>query len=165
MKTNSKNNSKTNVNASAIDDMQKQVLKAEKAAAAAARATARLEKATNRLEALKNGRETVGFANQTLSVLHASDARAISVQGAIDALNTLIKRVATANGLTKPIVAALKGEAAQTILQQLTDETLPLYVDNKGQYKVEGLYRLVASKAKNNELRTVLNNLQKENNK
>ena len=144
-----------------LDDMEKQVAKEEAAAKAAASKAERLEKATARLEALKKGKETSGFANSTLNLTHSARALNVSVQGAIDALNGLIKQVAVANGLDKKIVAALKGEAAQTLLQQVTETTLPLYIDNKGLYKVETLYRLIASKAKNAELKALLNNLKK----
>ena len=110
---------------------------------------------TKRFEALKQVKaNAVGFADTTLA-----NANKTSVQGAIDSLNAFIKQVAAENGLDKKIVAVLKAEAAQTILQQVTETTLPLYIDDKGLYKVESLYRLVASKAKNSELRTLLNNL------
>lgn len=139
----------------ALDDMEKQVAKAE------ANKARRLEKATERLEALKQGKDTKGFANVTLAKTHQERATSVNVQGAIDSLNTLIKEVAKAANLDKKIIAALKGEAASTLLQQVTEKTLPLYVDSKGNYKAEALYRLVASKAKNSELRQILNNLNK----
>lgn len=146
----------------ALDDMQKQTLKEQKQIEAAMRAAERLEKATNRLQSLKERGEKVGFANQTIALTRAQRAESVSVQGAIDALNLYIKEVAKANSLDKKIVSTLKGEAAQTLLQQVTETTLPLYVDNKGLYKVETLYRLVASKAKNAELRALLNNMSKQ---
>ena len=147
----------------ALDNMEKQVAKAEKAAKAEANKTKRLENATNRLETLKQGAKenTLGFANITLKRTHKVRALNVSVQGAIDSLNTLIKEVAKAANLEKKIIAALKGEAAKTLLQQVTETTLPMYVDNKGNYKVETLYRLVASKSKNSDLRSLLNNLKK----
>lgn len=147
----------------ALDNMEKQVAKAEKAAKAEANKVKRLEKATKRLETLKQGAKenTLGFANITLKRTHQVRALNVSVQGAIDSLNTLIKEVAKSANLEKKIIAALKGEAAKTLLQQVTDNTLPLYIDNKGNYKAEALYRLVASKAKNSELRQILNNLNK----
>lgn len=158
MKNNSKNSSAT----SAMDNMEKAVAKAERIAKIEANRAKRLEVATARFEALKQVKASAkGFANITLANVHTTNANNVSVQGAIDSLNAFIKQVAAANGLDKKIVAALKGEAAQTILKQVTETTLPLYIDCKGLYKVESLYRLVASKAKNNELRTLLNNLEK----
>jgi hypothetical protein len=147
----------------ASDDMEKAVAKAEKAAKAAANKAKRLEKATERLETIKQGAKdnVVGFANVTLKRTHQVRACEVSVQGAINALNVLIKEIAKAAELDKNTIAALKGESAQTLLQQVTNETLPLYIDNKGLYKVETLYRLVASKAKNSDLRALLNNLKK----
>jgi hypothetical protein len=147
----------------ALDDMEKQVAKAERAAKTEANKAKRLEKATERLEVLKQGAKenTIGFANVTLKRTHQERALNSSVQGAIDSLNLLIKEVAKAANLDKQTIAALKGESAKTLLQQVTNDTLPLYIDNKGLYKVETLYRLVASKAKNTELRTLLNNLNK----
>lgn len=148
----------------AKDDMEKAVAKAERIARIESNKAKRLEIATKRLEALKQVNTTAkGFANITLSNVHTTNAINASVQGAIDSLNAFIKQVATVNGLDKKIVATLKGEAAQTILKQITESTLPLYIDNKGLYKVESLYRLVASKAKNTELKTLLNNLEKSN--
>ena len=147
----------------ALDDMEKQVAKAEKAAKAEANKAKRLEKATERLENLKKGKETVGFANSTLNLTHSARALNVSVQGAIDALNLLIKEVSKAAALDKKTVAALKGEAAKSLLSQITEATLPLYIDAKGLYRTEALYRLVASKAKNSELRTLLNNINKSN--
>ena len=144
-----------------LDDMEKQVAKAEKAAKVEENKAKRLEKATERLEALKQGKDTKGFANVTLAKTHQERATTANVQGAIDALNVLIKEVAKASNLDKKTVATLKGEAAKSILQQVRENTLPLYIDNKGNYKVESLYRLVASKSKNSELRTLLNNLKK----
>lgn len=145
-----------------LDDMEKQVAKAEKAAKAEANKAKRLENATKRFETLKQVKPCAkGFANVTLANVHTTNANNASVQGAIDSLNAFIKQVASINGLDKKTVAALKGEAAKSILQQVTEDTLPLYVDNKGNYKVETLYSLVASKAKNNELRAILNNLNK----
>lgn len=146
-----------------LDDMEKQVAKAEKSAKAEANKAKRLEKATDRLEALKQGAKenTTGFANITLKRTHQERALNVSVQCAIDSLNLLIKEVAKSASLDKKTIATLKGESARAILQQVTEKTLPLYVDNKGNYKVETLYRLVASKAKNTELRALLNNLNK----
>ena len=146
----------------AKDDMEKQLAKAEKAAKAEINKAKRLENATNRFNALKKREDKIGFANQTIALTRALRAESVTVQGAIDALNIYIKEVTKANSLNKKIVASLKGEAAQTILQQITNSTLPLYVDNKGLYKVEALYRLVASKAKNTELRTLLTNINKQ---
>jgi len=163
-KNGKKNNpEKLGKKAVALDSMEKAVAKAEKATKAAANKAKRLEKATSRLEVLKQGAKenTTSFANITLKRTHQVRAMNASVQGAIDALNTLIKEVAKAAELDKKIIAALKGETAQTLLQQITNETLPLYIDNKGNYKVEALYRLVASKAKNSDLRALLNNLKK----
>lgn len=145
----------------ALDDMEKQVAKAEKAAKVEENKTKRLEKATERLESLKQGKDTKGFANVTLAKTHQERATTANVQGAIDALNVLIKEVAKASNLDKKTVSTLKGEAAKSILQQVNESTLPLYIDNKGNYKAESLYRLVASKAKNSELRQILNNLNK----
>jgi hypothetical protein len=145
----------------ALDDMEKQIAKAEKAAKVEENKAKRLEKATERLEALKQGKDTKGFANVTLAKTHQERATSANVQGAIDALNELIKEVAKASNLDKKTVSTLKGEAAKSILQQVNESTLPLYIDSKGNYKVESLYRLVASKAKNSELRTLLNNLKK----
>lgn len=146
-----------------LDDMEKQVAKAEKAAKIEANKAKRLEKAIKRLETLKQGAKenTLGFANITLKRTHQVRALNVSVQGAIDSLNNLIKEVAKAANLEKKIIAALKGEAAKTLLQQVTEKTLPIYIDDKGNYKAESLYRLVASKAKNSELRALLNNLKK----
>lgn len=144
--------------------MEKAVAKAERLAKIEANKAKRLENATKRFEALKQVKTTVvGFANVTIANVHTANANNANVQGAIDSLNTFIKQVANVNGLDKKIVAALKGEAAKTILQQVNETTLPLYIDNKGNYKVETLYRLVASKARNNELKTLLNNLEKLN--
>lgn len=153
----------TNKKQTANDDMEKAVAKAERLAKIEANKVKRLQKATERLEILKQGakEDTLEFANITLKRTHQVRAINASVQGAIDALNMLIKEVAKAASLDKKTVATLKGEAAQAILQQITNDTLPLYVDGKGNYKVETLYRLVASKAKNNELRTLLNNINK----
>lgn len=157
-----KNESKNSAT-SAMDNMEKAVAKAERLAKIEVNRAKRLEAATARFEALKQVKASAkGFANITLSNVHTTNANSVSVQGAIDNLNAFIKQVAVANGLDKKIVAALKGEAAQTILKQVTDTTLPLYIDCKGLYKVESLYRLVASKAKNNELRTLLNNMDKD---
>lgn len=146
-----------------LDDMEKQVAKAEKAAKAEANRAKRLEKATERLEVLKQGAKenATGFANITIKKTHQDRAINVSVQGAIDALNAFLKEVAKSAIPDKKVVAALKGESAQTILQQVTEKSLPLYIDNKGLYKVEMLYRLVACKAKNAELRALLNNLNK----
>lgn len=156
------NSSNSNSNSKAKDDMEKAVAKAERIAKIEANKAKRLEAATARFEALKQVKASAkGFANITISNVHTANANNTSVQGAIDNLNAFIKHVASVNGLDKKIVAALKGEAAQTILKQVTESTLPLYIDNKGLYKVESLYRLVASKAKNVELRTLLNNLDK----
>lgn len=149
----------------ALDEMEKQALKEQKQIEAAARAAERLAKATDRLQSLKERGDKVGFANQTIALTRAQRADNVSVQGAIDALNLYIKEVAKANSLDKKIVSSLKGESAQTLLQQVTETTLPLYIDNRGLYKVETLYRLVASKAKNAELRALLNNLNKQANK
>lgn len=152
--------------AKALDDMEKQIVKAEKAAKVEANKAKRLENAAKRLETLKQGakEDTAGFANITLKRTHQVRALNVSIQGAIDSLNLLIKEVAKSANLDKKIVSALKGEAAQTLLQQVTDNTLPLYIDNKGNYKNETLYRLVASKTKNIELRQILNNLKKAEN-
>lgn len=149
--------------AKALDNMEKQVAKAEKAAKVEENKAKRLEKATERLEALKQGAKenTLGFANITLKRTHQVRAINANVQGAIDSLNNLIKEVAKAASLDKQTIATLKGECAKAILQQVTEITLPLYVDNKGNYKAESLYRLVASKAKNSDLRALLNNLKK----
>lgn len=164
-------NAKANANASAtskkqniaLDTMEKEVAKAERLAKIEQNKAKRLENATKRFEALKQVKaSTKGFANVTIANVRTSNAIKASVQGAIDSLNAYIKQVASVNGLDKKIVATLKGEAAQTLLQQVTNETLPLYIDNKGNYKVESLYRLVASKAKNSELRQILNNLKKQ---
>lgn len=150
--------------AKALDTMEKEVAKAERLAKIEQNKAARLAKAANRLENLKQGAKetTKGFANVTLKRTHQVRAINVSVQGAIDSLNALIKEVAKAANLDKAIIAALKGEAALTLLQQVTNETLPLYIDNKGGYKVETLYRLIASKAKNAELRQILNNIKKQ---
>lgn len=160
---NAKANAKVNTTSkkqTANDDMEKAVAKAERLAKIEANKAKRLEVATKRFETLKQVKiNAVGFANTTIANVHTHNAINASVQGAIDALNVYIKQVASVNGLEKKIVAALKGEAAQTILQQVTNETLPLYIDNKGNYKVETLYRLIASKAKNSDLRALLNNL------
>jgi len=146
----------------AKDDMEKAVAKAERLEKIEANKAKRLEIATKRFEALKQVKmNAVGFANITIANVRTANASSANVQGAIDSLMSYIKQVATVNGLDKKIVSALKGEAAQTILQQVTETTLPLYIDNKGNYKVETLYRLIASKAKNNELRTLLNNINK----
>lgn len=146
----------------AADEMEKAVAKAERLAKIEANKAERLAKATQRLEALKQVKASaVGFANVTIANFRTFNANKASVQGAIDSLNAYIKQVATVNGLDKKIVAALKGEAAQTILQQVNDATLPLFIDCKGNYKVESLYRLIASKANNSELRTLLNNINK----
>lgn len=168
MKTNVNNSSsmssakENNVKATAKDEMEKAVAKAERIAKIEANKTKRLEAATARMNALKQvNANAKGFANITLSNVHTANANSASVQGAIDNLNVFIKQVASVNGLDKKIVATLKGEAAHTILQQVTDTTLPLYIDNKGNYKVEMLYRLIASKSKNSELRTLLNNMNK----
>lgn len=163
MKTQDTKATKATKQVKALDDMEKQIKKVEKAAKAEANKARRLEKATKRLETLKQGAKenTLGFANITLKRTHQVRALNVSVQGAIDCLNNLIKEVAKAANLEKKIIAALKGEAAKTLLQQVTDNTLPLYIDNKGNYKAEALYRLVASKAKNSELRQILNNLNK----
>lgn len=172
MKTNSKNansacSAKVNATATskkqtANDDMEKAVAKAERLAKIEANKAKRLEVATKRFETLKQAKtNAVGFANITIANVHTANANNANVQGAIDNLMAYIKQVATINGLDKKIVATLKGEAARAILQQVTETTLPLYIDNKGNYKVETLYRLVASKAKNNDLRTLLNNINK----
>lgn len=146
----------------ANDDMEKAVAKAERLAKIEANKAKRLEVATKRFKTLKQAKtNAVGFANMTIANVRTSNANNASVQGAINSLNSFIKQVASVNGLDKKIVATLKGEAAQTILQQVNETTLPLYIDNKGNYKVETLYRLIASKAKNNELRTLLNNIDK----
>lgn len=145
----------------ALDNMEKEVAKAAKAATIEENKAKRLARANARLTALKQGKDTKGFANETLVKTHQERATNASVQGAINALNVLIKEVAKAANLEKKIVAALKGESANVILQQVSNATLALYIDNKGNYKVETLYRLVASKAKNNELRVLLNNLKK----
>ena len=159
--SNNSNNS-SNSNSKAKDDMEKAVAKAERIAKIEATKAKRLEAATARFEALKQVKTSAkGFANITLSNVRTANANSVNVQGAIDNLNAFIKHVASVNGLDKKIVAALKGEAAQTILKQVTESTLPLYIDDKGLYKVESLYRLVASKAKNTELRTILNNMNK----
>ena len=72
---------------------------------------------TKRFEALKQVKaNAVGFADTTLA-----NANKTSVQGAIDSLNAFIKQVAAENGLDKKIVAVLKAEAAQTILQQVAE--------------------------------------------
>lgn len=176
MKTNTNTNTNTNTakantnakatkatKATALDTMEKEVAKAERLAKIEQNKAKRLEKATARFEALKQVKASAkGFANVTLSNVHTANASNASVQGAIDSLNAFIKQVASVNGLDKKIVATLKGEAAQTLLQQVTNETLPLYIDNKGGYKVETLYRLIASKAKNTDLRQILNNLKKQ---
>ncbi len=147
----------------ASDDMEKAVAKAERLAKAEAYKAERLKKATARLELIKQGAKegTIGFANVTLKRTRQFNAMNANVQGAIDSLNAFIKQVAIANNFDKQIISALKSESAQTILQQVNETTLPLYIDNKGNYKVESLYRLVASKAKNSELRTLLNNMNK----
>lgn len=146
----------------ANDDMEKAVAKAERLAKIEANKAKRLENATKRFEALKQVKTTaVGFANVTIANVHTANANNANVQGAINSLNTFIKQVANINGLDKKIVATLKGEATNTLLQQVNETTLPLYIDNKGNYKTETLYRLVASKAKNSELRTLLNNINK----
>lgn len=168
MKNNTKNNGANSAKennkkqTAANDDMEKAVAKAERIAKIEANKAKRLEAATARMNALKQvNANAKGFANITLSNVHTANANSASVQGAIDNLNVFIKQVASVNGLDKKIVATLKGEAAHTILQQVTDTTLPLYIDNKGNYKVEMLYRLIASKSKNSELRTLLNNMNK----
>lgn len=149
----------------ALDAMEKVVAKAARLAKIEQNKAKGLENATKRLEALKQVKASAkGFANVTIANVRASNATKASVQGAIDGLNAYIKQVASVNGLDKKIVATLKGEAAQTLLQQVTNETLPLYIDNKGGYKVETLYRIVASKAKNADLRQILNNLKKQDN-
>lgn len=164
-KVNAKANAKaTNKKQTLVkDDMEKAIAKAEKLAKIEQNKTARLEKAIARLETLKQGAKenAVGFANITLKRTHQVRALNVSVQSAINSLNAFIKEVAKAANLDKKLIAAMKGEAAQTLLQQVTNETLPLYVDNKGNYKVESLYRIVANKAKNTELRTILNNINK----
>lgn len=152
----------TNKKQTANDEMEKAVAKAERLAKIEANKAKRLEVATKRFETLKQAKtNAVGFANITIANVHTANANNANVQGAIDNLMAYIKQVANINGLDKKIVATLKGEAAQSILQQVNETTLPLYIDNKGNYKVETLYRLVASKAKNNELRTLLNNINK----
>jgi S-adenosylmethionine:tRNA-ribosyltransferase-isomerase (queuine synthetase) len=163
MKTQDTKATKATKQVQALDNMEKQVVKAEKAAKAEANKAKRLENATKRLETLKQGAKenTLGFANITLKRTHQERALNISVQGAIDSLNNLIKEIAKAANLEKKVIAALKGEAAKTLLQQVTETTLPIYIDNKGNYKAESLYRLVASKAKNSDLRALLNNLKK----
>lgn len=168
--TNSKNSNANNANAkvtnkkqTANDNMEKAVAKAERLAKTEAYKAERLAKATERFELLKQGAKesTIGFANVTLKRTRQVNAMNASTQGAIDSLNAFIKKVAIANNFDKQIISALKSESAQTILQQVNETTLPLYIDNKGNYKVESLYRLVASKAKNSELRTLLNNMNK----
>lgn len=145
----------------ALDDMQKKIAKAERLAKIEENKAKRLQKATEKFETLKQGakEDAIGFANITLKRTHQVRAINASVQGAIDSLNNLIKEVAKAASLDKQTIATLKGESSKAILQQVTETTLPLYIDNKGNYKAESLYRLVASKAQNKELRALLNNI------
>lgn len=161
-KVNSNKASKASTN-KAMDNMEKQIAKAERLARIEANKAKRLKAVTSRFEALKAGKESKGFANQTINNVRTNKANEASVQGAIDSLNKYIKQTALVNGLSKDIIAALKGQAAQAILANVNGTTLPLYIDNRGEYKVEALYRLVASKAQNKELRTILNNVDKAN--
>lgn len=173
MKTNTeKNNAKAN-NAKAnngtsskkqvaLDEMQKKVAKEEKAIKAAAFRAARLEKATERFNSLKAGRETKGTANVSLSQVHTGRANEVTIQGLITSTNALIKEVATYSQIDKQIIKVLKATAASVILEYVTEETLPLYIDNKGLYKTEAAYRLVCSSTKNKEVKQLLTNLKKQ---
>ena len=62
----------------------------------------------------------------------------------------------------KKVVKALKATAAQTIIDNINDSTISLYVDNKGNYKTEEAYRLVVRKAHNSDFCKLLANIENE---
>lgn len=144
----------------AKDAMEKQVAKAEREAKAKQHAEERLAKAKERLAALKQGKATIGLANQSLSEVHTNRANAATLQGLIDATNALIKEVASTS-VSKDIIKVLKASAAEVILANVGEDSLALYIDNKGCYKAEAAYRLAASKSRNPQVKAVLDNLRK----
>lgn len=87
--------------------------------------------------------------------------KSASVQGLIDATNGFIKEMA-AKFYDKNVVKALKATAAQTIIDNVNDSTISLYVDNKGNYKTEEAYRLVVRKAHSSDFCKLLTNIENE---
>lgn len=106
-----------------------------------------------------HGAEVDNISNATTETHNKS--KSASVQGLIDATNGLIKEMA-AKIYDKKVVKALKATAAQTIIDNINDSTISLYVDNKGNYKTEEAYRLVVRKAHNSDFCKLLANIENE---
>lgn len=123
----------------------------------------RTKKAAERFEALKNqtSENKKGLANKTLSEVHTNRANNASIDGLVMATITLIKEVAKTK-VDKNVLGVLKKTAANVITNNVNNENLALYIDNKGNYKVENAYRLICSTTKNEEVKTILNNLKKQ---
>ena len=104
----------------------------------------------------------VNNMSNAMSDLHKK-TKSTSVQGLIDATNGLIKEIAANAKLNdKNVVKALKATAAQTIIDNVNDSTISLYVDNKGNYKTEEAYHLVVRKAHSSDFCKLLTNIENE---
>lgn len=123
----------------------------------------RTRKAVARFELLKNQTSDTrkGLANKTLSEVHTNRANAATVDGLVTSVITLIKEVAKTK-VDKNVLGVLKKTAANIITSNVKSENLASYIDGKGNYKVENAYRLVCSTTKNEEVKTILNNLKKQ---
>ena len=136
--------------------------KEEKQQRSAMYAAKRLETAKQRFERTTDTTEKIGLANNTLHKVHAARANAANVDGIIDSVLNLIKEVAKAANVDKQIIGCLKKEAANVINANINEENLCIYIDDRGLYKNESVYRLICSKSHNEELKKILNNLKKE---
>lgn len=154
MKTQNTNNQTTTTKKTTLT-------KEERAQKSAIFAAKRLDAAKKRFERTTETTEKIGLANNTLHQVHATRANAASIDGLIDNVLNLIKEVAKAAKVDKQIIGCLKKEAANVIGANVNDENLCIYIDNKGLYKNEIVYRLICSKSHNEELKKILNNLKK----
>jgi type IV secretory pathway VirB6-like protein len=123
----------------------------------------RLLKAVEKFETLKNqtSDNKKGLANKTLSEVHTNRANNATIEGLITATIGLIKEVAKTK-VDKNILGILKKTAANVITSNVNSKNLALYIDNKGNYKTELIYRMICSTTKNEEVKTILNNLKKQ---
>lgn len=141
--------------------MKEKLTKEERAARSAAFQEKRLQKAQERYNKMVNYTDAKGLANQTLKELHGARAINITLDDMITAAIELIKEVAKASNVDKKIVGLLKKQAATLIKEEVESTSLALYIDDKGKVKDEALYRILCSKKRNEELRTLLKNMKK----
>ncbi len=95
-----------------------------------------------------------------LSILCSQHIMEASINGLISAVIEYLKKIGK-NSIPKVILGLIKKEIADTVRTNVSADSLPLYIDDQGHYKVEEVFELVTMKTQNNELKALLYNLYK----